>query len=76
MDVLAYLRLISNPRDAGAFDRIVNYPRRGIGDTTKGRLLAWAARAGSAAARSRGTRARDARTSAGGAQRARAASRS
>ncbi len=46
MDVLAYLRLISNPKDAGAFDRIVNYPRRGIGDTTKGRLLAWAAEQG------------------------------
>ena len=43
MDVLAYLRLISNPRDAGAFDRIVNYPRRGIGDTSKTALLAWAA---------------------------------
>jgi DNA helicase-2/ATP-dependent DNA helicase PcrA len=43
MDVLAYLRLISNPRDAGAFDRIVNYPRRGIGDTSKTTLLAWAA---------------------------------
>ena len=42
MDVLAYLRLISNPRDAGAFDRIVNYPRRGIGDVSKTRLLAWA----------------------------------
>nr|NIP83960.1 UvrD-helicase domain-containing protein [Gemmatimonadota bacterium]NIQ60397.1 UvrD-helicase domain-containing protein [Gemmatimonadota bacterium]NIU80610.1 UvrD-helicase domain-containing protein [Gammaproteobacteria bacterium]NIX48871.1 UvrD-helicase domain-containing protein [Gemmatimonadota bacterium]NIY13360.1 UvrD-helicase domain-containing protein [Gemmatimonadota bacterium] len=28
MDVLAYLRLISNPRDAQAFDRVVNYPRR------------------------------------------------
>jgi DNA helicase II / ATP-dependent DNA helicase PcrA len=27
MDVMAYLRLISNPRDAGAFDRIINYPR-------------------------------------------------
>ncbi len=46
MDLLAYLRLISNPRDAGAFDRIVNYPRRGIGDTTKGRLVAWAASEG------------------------------
>ena len=46
MDVLAYLRLISNPRDAGAFDRIVNYPRRGIGDTTKGRLASWAAEQG------------------------------
>src|SRR5688572_6363676 len=43
MDVLAYLRLISNPKDAGAFDRIVNYPRRGIGDTTKAHLLTWAA---------------------------------
>ncbi len=43
MDVLAYLRLISNPRDAGAFDRIINYPRRGIGDTSKTALLAWAA---------------------------------
>ena len=28
-DVLAYLRLISNPRDMDAFDRVVNYPRRG-----------------------------------------------
>ncbi|HEX6940174.1 MAG TPA: UvrD-helicase domain-containing protein [Longimicrobiales bacterium] len=46
MDVLAYLRLIANPRDAGAFDRIVNYPRRGIGDATRGRLLAWAAEQG------------------------------
>jgi DNA helicase-2/ATP-dependent DNA helicase PcrA len=43
MDLLAYLRLVSNPRDAGAFDRIVNYPRRGIGDTSKTALLVWAA---------------------------------
>jgi len=43
MDVLAYLRLISNPRDAGAFDRIVNYPRRGIGDTSRAKLMEWAA---------------------------------
>jgi DNA helicase-2/ATP-dependent DNA helicase PcrA len=42
MDALAYLRLISNPRDAGAFDRVINWPRRGIGDTTRARLLAWA----------------------------------
>lgn len=57
MDVLAYLRLLSNPRDAGAFDRIVNYPRRGIGDTSRARLLEWAAEAGltplEAAARAR-----------------------
>jgi DNA helicase-2/ATP-dependent DNA helicase PcrA len=46
MDLLAYLRLISNPRDGGAFDRVVNYPRRGIGDTTRTRLLAWAAEQG------------------------------
>ncbi|NJD09399.1 MAG: ATP-dependent DNA helicase PcrA [Gemmatimonadetes bacterium] len=48
MDVLAYLRLISNPRDNGAFDRIVNYPRRGIGDTSRTQLLEWAASQGSA----------------------------
>ncbi len=41
-DVLAYLRLISNPRDAGAFERVVNYPRRGIGSTSLARLAAWA----------------------------------
>ncbi len=46
MDVLAYLRLISNRRDAGAFDRIVNYPRRGIGDLSKARLMEWAAERG------------------------------
>ncbi len=41
-DVLAYLRLISNPRDAVAFDRIVNYPRRGVGMASKERLAEWA----------------------------------
>ena len=46
MDVLAYLRLISNPKDAGALDRILNYPRRGIGDTTKANLLTWATEQG------------------------------
>ena len=40
-DVLAYLRLISNPLDAGAFERVVNYPRRGVGNTTLQRLKAW-----------------------------------
>lgn len=33
-DVLAYLRLIISPDDDLAFSRIVNVPRRGIGDTT------------------------------------------
>jgi DNA helicase II / ATP-dependent DNA helicase PcrA len=43
MDAMAYLRLISNPLDVGAFARVVNYPRRGIGDTSQARLLEWAA---------------------------------
>jgi DNA helicase-2/ATP-dependent DNA helicase PcrA len=33
-DVLAYLRLIANPRDAVSFSRVVNVPRRKIGDKT------------------------------------------
>ena len=41
-DVLAYLRLISNPLDAGAFERVVNYPKRGVGNTSLERLSAWA----------------------------------
>jgi len=45
-DVLAYLRLISNPRDAVAFDRVVNYPRRGVGATSQERLARWAAELG------------------------------
>jgi DNA helicase-2/ATP-dependent DNA helicase PcrA len=42
-DVLAYLRLIANPRDEGAFERVVNYPRRGIGQTSLENLASWAA---------------------------------
>ena len=41
-DVLAYLRLVSNPLDEEAFNRIVNYPKRGIGVATRERLSAWA----------------------------------
>ncbi len=41
-DVLAYLRLISNPLDATAFERVVNYPRRGVGDATVERLTDFA----------------------------------
>ncbi|MGD8319798.1 MAG: UvrD-helicase domain-containing protein [Gemmatimonadota bacterium] len=40
-DVLAYLRLISNPRDAVAFERVVNYPRRGVGMASQQRLADW-----------------------------------
>jgi DNA helicase-2/ATP-dependent DNA helicase PcrA len=42
-DVLAYLRLIGNPQDTAAFDRIVNVPRRGIGDVSRARVLQAAA---------------------------------
>ncbi|MSR36044.1 MAG: ATP-dependent DNA helicase PcrA [Gemmatimonadetes bacterium] len=45
-DVMAYLRLISNPRDADAFERVVNYPRRGIGDASVERLAVFAQREG------------------------------
>jgi DNA helicase-2/ATP-dependent DNA helicase PcrA len=41
-DVIAYLTVLVNPQDVGAFTRIVNSPRRGIGQTTVSRLLAHA----------------------------------
>jgi DNA helicase-2/ATP-dependent DNA helicase PcrA len=45
-DVLAYLRLISNPRDTASLLRVVNYPRRGVGDATLTALLTAAREAG------------------------------
>jgi len=45
-DLLAYIRLVINPRDDEAFRRIVNYPARGIGDTTVERIAQLAAARG------------------------------
>ena len=37
-EVMAYIRLVINPKDDEAFKRVVNYPARGIGDTTVSRI--------------------------------------
>lgn len=42
-DFLAYLRLIINIKDNEAFKRIINYPKRGIGDSTVDKFIAFAA---------------------------------
>ena len=42
-DVLAYVRAVVNPTDEVSLKRIVNVPKRGVGDTSIGRLDAWAA---------------------------------
>ena len=38
-DVIAYFRMSVNPNDEEAFKRIINYPARGIGQTTVGKML-------------------------------------
>ena len=38
-DIISYLRLIVNPHDEEAFKRVINYPSRGIGDTTVGKVI-------------------------------------
>ncbi|HET9677332.1 MAG TPA: 3'-5' exonuclease, partial [Solirubrobacterales bacterium] len=37
-DAIAYLSLLANPADLVSFGRVVNSPRRGIGDTSQGRI--------------------------------------
>lgn len=38
-DVIAYFRVVVNPNDEEAIKRIINYPARGIGDTTVGKII-------------------------------------
>lgn len=38
-DIISYLRLIVNPHDEEAFKRVINYPSRGIGDTTVNKVI-------------------------------------
>ncbi len=41
-DILAYLRVIVNPKDEISFKRIINTPKRGIGDSTLAKISAYA----------------------------------
>lgn len=38
-DIIAYFRLVANPNDEEAFKRIINYPTRGIGNTTLQKII-------------------------------------
>ena len=40
-DVIAYFRVVANPDDEEALRRIINYPTRGIGDTTVAKVSLW-----------------------------------
>ena len=45
-DVIAYFRVVANPDDEEALRRIINYPARGIGDTTVGKIVETATKHG------------------------------
>jgi hypothetical protein len=45
-DAMAYLAVVSNPSDAGALERIINVPKRGLGSTSVARLQDYARRNG------------------------------
>ena len=45
-DIIAYFRLVVNPDDEEAFKRIINYPKRGIGDATVAKIAGVASVAG------------------------------
>jgi DNA helicase-2/ATP-dependent DNA helicase PcrA len=40
-DLLAYLKLLYQPFDRASFERIVNVPRRGLGDTSVAKFMSW-----------------------------------
>ncbi len=46
LDVLAYLKILVNPADTDAIVRVINLPKRGIGDTTVEQMLQYAAQRG------------------------------
>ncbi len=45
-DLMAYLKLIANPQDDISFRRIINYPKRGLGETSVERLSEYARQTG------------------------------
>ena len=45
-DILAYLRFLDNPRDTVSFERIINTPRRGIGNKTLSAFHVWTVKSG------------------------------
>jgi len=45
-DIIAYFRLLQNAQDSVSLLRVINVPGRGIGQTTIGKLTAWAKRLG------------------------------
>lgn len=48
-DILAYFRMVINPEDEEALKRTINYPKRGIGDTTVTRIFELATETGKSA---------------------------
>ncbi|OCX53502.1 ATP-dependent DNA helicase [Mucilaginibacter sp. PPCGB 2223] len=48
-DLIAYFRLTFNPADEEALKRVINYPKRGIGDTTVDRIIVIAGEQGKSA---------------------------
>ena len=45
-DVMAYLRVLVNPDDEVSWRRIVNVPKRGVGETSVAKLAGWSGRRG------------------------------